>query len=131
MKKKLLQTLLLVVILMMGSVSARAQHKHAFIGYWSWECPDAPPGANGGNIIISRDSLIVIYNGESTRYPAEWFKIKNDSLIFFHNNSLVNVLCALKRVNKTTATGSASWEMDEAPMTMTKISSRPKVPKRK
>ena len=130
MKQKLLQTMLLVIILMMGSLSARAQHKHAFIGYWSWECPDAPPG-NEGNIIISRDSLIVIYNEDSTRYPADWFKIKNDSLTFFHNNGVVDLLCALKRVNKTRATGSASWEEEETPMTMTKISSRPKVPKHK
>jgi hypothetical protein len=97
-------------------ISNQNEKMKQFIGSWKFEALNAPVGFNSGTVEIHKDSLFVIYDGNPTKYPSIWIKVKNDSLLFQFYNGIVDVLCRLKKENEDKIIGITSWIGSDSPV---------------
>jgi hypothetical protein len=120
MRKISIQAILFTAILIFGSSEANAQVKREFIGKWTFETPSAPDGYTMGFIDIKKDSVIMEFTGNSTDYPSNWVKFRNDSLIYESDINGTTVRASLKIVDGKTISGEAVWSDGQTAMTLKK-----------
>ena len=123
MKNKTLRSFLVICALLIASYSANAQINKAYAGSWSFTAPSAPEGYVSGIIELKKDSALMTFTDMTYKYPSNWIRVSNDSLIFETtiNNDLVRFSLKLDR---TRITGNAVWSDGETEMALTKKESR-------
>lgn len=120
MKRKIIQSFILVSILLSGSLSTNAQIKPAYIGNWSFETPAAPEGFTSGILTLNKDTVFMAFTDGTTRFPSNWIKVTNDSIIYESDIDGTIVLFSLKIQDKSKITGNAVWNEGETIMNLTK-----------
>ena len=120
MKSKILQLVLIMSFLLIGSLSTNAQTKLAFFGNWSFDAPSAPDGYTYGIIEIKKDTVNISFTDLQFKYPSTWVKIKNDSLTYAAYIDGTDVLFSLKIENETNIKGNAVWSDGQTQMILKK-----------
>ena len=123
MEKKILRLFLAIFVLFIGSVSANAQVKKTYTGNWNFTAPTAPEEYMSGVIELKSDSVIMTFTNNPYKYPSNWIKVRNDSLIFETNIDYESVLFSLK-LDKARITGKAVWSDGYTQMILTKKESK-------
>jgi hypothetical protein len=116
MKVRILQSLLIISVFLLESLSANAQIKKTCIGNWSFNAPDAPDGYTYGMIEIKKDSVNTSFTDMSFKFKSVWVKAKNDSITYKTIVDGVDVLFSLKIENETNINGNAVWYDGETQM---------------
>jgi len=109
MKNKVLQLSVIMLLLFLGSLSAKAQIKTTYLGSWSFSAPTAPEGYTYGTIEIKKDSVTTFFTGLNYKVPSIWVKVKNDSITYKSLVDDAEVLFSLKIENPTSIKGDAVW----------------------
>jgi hypothetical protein len=120
MNRKIFQLFLLVPIFLFGSLSSNAQVKTASVGSWSFEAPDAPEGYTYGILDLKKDSAFMTFSNATSRYPSNWIKVRNDSIIYQTDINGTIVLFSLKIIDKQKIAGNAVWSDGETSMNLIK-----------
>ena len=98
-----------MLLLFLGSLSAKAQIKTTYLGSWSFSAPTAPEGYTYGTIEIKKDSVTTFFTGLNYKVPSIWVKVKNDSITYKSLVDDAEVLFSLKIENPTSIMGDAVW----------------------
>jgi hypothetical protein len=120
MKRKIIQSLLTVFLLLAGSLSASGQAKKDYQGKWNFEAPSAPEGYLHGTFEIKKDSVFTTFIDYSERFPSNWIKATKDSLYFQAYINGTDVLFSLKTDDKNKISGKAVWSDGETQLMLTK-----------
>jgi hypothetical protein len=123
MKSKTLRLLVVISVLIIASHSVMAQINKTYTGNWSFTAPSAPDEYMSGVIELKKDSAIITFTDMSYRFPSNWVKVKNDSLLFETTINNDAVLFSLK-LDKKNITGNAIWSEGETQMILTKKESK-------
>jgi hypothetical protein len=123
MKSATLRLFVVISVLLIASYSANAQINKTYAGNWSFTAPSAPEGYVSGIIELKKDSAIITFTDMSYRFPSNWIKVKNDSLLFETTINNDAVLFSLK-LDKKNITGNAVWSEGETLMILTKKESK-------
>jgi hypothetical protein len=120
MKSKIPQLILPGLILFLASLSANAQIQDAYIGNWRFEAPSAPEGFTYGIIELKKDSVLMTFTDGNYKFPSNWTKEKNDSIIYESDINGTTVLISLKITDKLKISGNAVWNEGETLLILTK-----------
>lgn len=120
MKKNYTFFLIVIFLLCCGSSISNAQIKESTIGKWSFQAPTAPEGYTWGIITLKKDSSFMQFTSGNYKYPSNWLKAKNDSIIYESYIDGTTVLFSLKINDASKVTGKAVWVDGETDMILTK-----------
>jgi hypothetical protein len=76
-----------------------------------------------GVVELKNDSVIMTFTNNSDKYPSNWIKVRNDSLIFETIINYESVLFSMK-LDKARITGKAVWSDGNTQMILTKKESK-------
>ncbi len=108
MKTKNLKFFLALTILVIFTVTVKAQVTGTYLGKWSFNAPSAPEGYMNGIIDLKADTAIISFSDIPYSSVSNWIKARNDSLIFETYINTNAVLFSLK-LEDNKIEGEAVW----------------------
>jgi hypothetical protein len=103
--------------MLLSSSIIRAQSLKELAGEWQFDAPNAPEGSTFGNVIIKNDTVTMVFEG-AQRFPSDWVKVKQDSVIYQTSFESDVVRFSLKVVDDQNMSGKAVWQDGETPITL-------------
>ncbi len=108
-----------VLLLVMVTVTAKAQISGSYTGKWTFTASSAPEGYGNGTIELKTDTAIISFNDVPYSFVSEWVKVRNDSLFFETYINSGAVLFSLKLEEKNIK-GNAVWGDGETEISLTR-----------
>lgn len=115
MKTRSWRITLSLVIFFSISFMTDAQISKNLSGDWYFDAPDAPEGSTSGAATFKVDTVIMIFDGH-LRFPSDWVKTDNDSIIYEVSFESDKVRFSLKIMDEQNLEGKAVWENGETPI---------------
>lgn len=92
-----------------------AQISKELSGDWYFDAPEAPEGSTSGTATFKPDTVIMIFDGH-IRFPSDWVKAENDSIIYEISFESDRVRFSLKINDEQNLEGKAVWENGQTPI---------------
>jgi len=115
MRSKVLYFAITALLFFPVTLITEAQIEKNLAGNWKFEAPNAPHGSTDGLIIISADTVMMVFP-DSPKFPSDWVRVKGDSIIWETTFEKDKVKFMLKVMDDQNMNGKAVWDEGETPV---------------